>query len=123
MQRLLRSILVVLAATLSAQQPGAPTEKVVVVRNIMIKGTPQRPGISFETIQNGWKEDSVDLSTMLTTTPEMLAELITRADKVIQRVYAEAGQPVQVEHEIEILPPPRNYVEIRFTVTPAAIPQ
>jgi hypothetical protein len=122
MKRLLPAILVVLAGTLSAQHSGAPAERVVVIRNIMVKGT-QPPGVSFETIQNGWKEDGVDLSTMLKTTPEMLAELASHADKVIQRVYANAGQPVQVEHEIQILPPLNRYVEIRFTVTPAAIPQ
>jgi hypothetical protein len=93
-----------------------------VVRNIMVKGTQQRSGVSFETIRDGWKEDGFDL-TELKTTPDTLAELVSRADRVIQRVYADAGQPVQVEHGIEILPPLNRYVEIRFTVTPAAIPK
>jgi hypothetical protein len=121
MKRYLPTILVAFAAALSAQQSGPPAERGVVVRNVGIKGTQQLPRVSFETIQTAWRENGVGLNTELKTTPETLAEIASRADKVIQRVYGDAGQPVLVEHEIEILPPLNRYVEIRFTVTPAAI--
>lgn len=117
MKCFLLTVFVVLAVTLSAQQ--SSRDNPVYVRAISVDAPdPSLPPVSFSAIQKAWKEDGVGLAVELTTTPEMLDQLASRAAKVIQRIYESAGHAVSVERQISSLQHPR-YVKIRFTVTPA----
>ncbi len=118
MKRILLTIFVVLAASLGAQPSPSRTDGIVVVRNITVKGNRLLPTVFWETIQDALKESGVDLRTEWKTTPDKLAEIVSRADGVIQQVYEKAGSAVLVTHEIEVLPPMNRYVEIRFAVVP-----
>src|ERR1022692_136637 len=125
MKLFLPTLLVAVTATLGAQPSRSQGDGLVYVRAISVAdGNHLLPGLSFETVQNAWKESSVGLSAELKTTPESLDEIASRADKVLQRIYGDAAQPVLVEHEIDTMSPsmPR-YVEVRFRVTPAASPK
>jgi hypothetical protein len=119
MKRMLLTFFVVLVASLSAQQPSTNRANgIVFVRHIRVTGNRLLASVSFETIQNALKENGVGLRTELKTDPETLAELVSRADRVIQQVYENGGRAVLVEHDIEVVPPINRYVEIHFTVTP-----